>query len=44
MGNLRKQDEAYCVNTGNMFMLVVSEVLLENLESKWATMERWEDA
>ncbi len=39
MRNLVKHYEAYCDKLGNIFMLVVSEVLLENLESKWARME-----
>ncbi len=43
MCNLVKRDVAYGDKLGNMFMLVVSEALLENLESNWARMKVWED-
>jgi hypothetical protein len=40
---LRKHELVLCVKLGNTFMQVVSEVMFENLESKWATKEEWED-
>jgi chaperonin cofactor prefoldin len=43
MCKLRKHNSTIGVKMGNLFMQVVSEVVFENLESKWETTEEWED-
>jgi hypothetical protein len=40
---MRKNNSMFDVKLGNLFMQVVSEVVFENLESKWATTEEWDD-